>query len=774
MRGTWNPALARIADLLTIPIPTAGIADVRDVVLLVCVGAMLIAAGLTRSDSEKWTPVMRWISSLASAVIGLGLISAWMWRSLDLSWGWIVRFAAGAAITLVIARRFTPAMVRQTIAGLLAVGVASLLLSIWHRADRGYANFTWPIGPITIVGGLAAVWAALAGVWGVGIVMDRGKRIGAAAALGACALCVYALQQTERRSPALGLVAGVVVVAAIAAWRLYTKRQLRIAVVGCVAAAIVGATAYVVWQARSADRERSGPIAVRKAYWEESAKFVGRHPLLGIGPDRFVIEMTMALAPLRAEMPHVYHGNLDTAAHNEWLQAAVELGWPAGLAYVALPMGVLFLAIRSPSKGRRLQSAGFEPIPAEDSHRLLAGATKSLATALAAAIVALFVSEAASINLRGPILPIWYWTLLGLLAATAKPMLSTATIAEKLSSSRLPPILMVAGGLVCLALSFSESLGSVEEAQGALPTALPASRLFAEKTLASYYSNALRATNIAIASPTPQLRSCPCDYWKHLFELLSAYRETTAQYAENLIRNGKADEAKMVLKSAITSGMSLYDASVNMLYASLLEGDKEGQFRCVQRSLRGGAMPYGDIMKNASGFWGSDKIQRDERPIARRAANTLEPSLLRDATVELLRIDAFLIYAMQNYDGAIPSQRSVAECYQRLERENSPIVDVRSGNRRWFQLLSCSSIETLRGIRSIVEAERYAVIGIQHEKVRASRRSRALSAVEVPTGIQYDPYGDCRRYCVWPRAIGKISICAFLRHFPQSNGRRRA
>ena len=234
-------------------------------------------------------------------------------------------------------------MVRQTMAGLLVVAVLALALTIWHRADRGYAHFTWPIGPITITGGLAAVWAALAGVWGVRLAIHR-RPTTAALALGASALCLYALQQTERRSPVMGLIAGVFAIWTIAVWQRFPNRGTRIALCGTIASAIIGAIVYVNAQARSADRETSGPIAVRKAYWEQSSKLVGEHPLLGIGPDRFVIEMTMAIAPLRAEMPHVYHGNLDTAAHNEWLQAAVELGLPGGLAYLALPVGILLLS----------------------------------------------------------------------------------------------------------------------------------------------------------------------------------------------------------------------------------------------------------------------------------------------------------------------------------------------------------------------------------------------------------------------------------------------
>lgn len=722
MRGTWSPALAFVADLLTAPIPTAGIADVRDVVLLVCAGVVLILSAMTKSalsakslnDSHRLIagathgldPITRWMSWCASAVIGLALVSAFAAHSFDLSWGWIVRFAAGAALAIVIAIRFSPAMVRQTVGGLLAVGVLALLLSFWHRANRGYAHFSWPVGPITITGGLAGVWAALAGVLGFGFAIGRGGKLKAAGYVAACLLCVYALQQTERRSPALGLVAGWVIVAAIATWQGYPRRAIRAAICALVALMTVGGTAYVVMQARSAERETSGPIAVRRAYWQESSRFVGSHPFLGVGPDRFVIEMTKAIAPLRAEMPHVYHGNLDTAAHNEWLQAIVELGLSAGLAYAALPIGVLFLVLRS-------------------SHRLLAGATQSLVLALAAAIIVIFVCEAASINLRGPILPIWYWTLLGLMAASVEPF--HAPQPAKMEKSERPaahirPILVAAGGLICLAIAISESLSSVDNNVASLPSVQSGGRLYPEKSLDSRYLDAVRATNVAISSPTPELRSWATDYWRVLFDLLPVYRDTTTRYAESLIHCGKRDEAKRVLESAIRGGMNPYDVSANMLYASLLENDEEGRFRCVQRALRGGVVTDDLILKYATTYWRTGKIQVDELPLARQAATTLKPALLRGATVELLRLHAVLVNQMENNDSMIPSQKLAAECYRQLERENNPYRRCHEAETdAFFRLASMfynkGPADYREAYDCIIEAERYAVLGIAHEKI---------------------------------------------------------
>lgn len=740
MRGTWNPALAFIADLLTVPIPTSGIADVRDVALLVCAGVVLILAGTMRSGSSARSSATRWMAGCASAVIVLAAISAWAWRSFDLSWGWIIRFAAGAALAIVISHRFTPAMVRQTMAGLLVVAVLALALSIWHRADRGYAHFSWPIGPITIVGGLAAVWAALAGVWGVGLVIGRAVKIWATTALGACALILYGLQQTERRSPVMGLIAAIVLVGVISVWRRYPNRGVRVAVVAALVAMTAGGAGYVVRQARSPDRETSGPIAVRKAYWEQSAKFIGANPFLGIGPDRFVIEMTIAIAPLRAEMPHVYHGNLDTAAHNEWLQAAVELGLPAGLAYAALPLGVLFLTLRSRFKSRPTQRDGeIEHIrEATDDHE--SRQARIVVSALAAAIISLVVCEAASINLRGPILPTWYWTFLGLLAATSRPVTQEpATIAARPSTNRLRPILLVAGGVVCLALSFSESLASAEEARSVFPpTGWPPSRVFFERTLSGRYAAAVHAIKTAGATTKPENFSRASDLWRGLFELLPVYRETATQYADSLVMRDQPDEAKRALESVISTGTNPYDVSANVLYAWLLAGDPVAQLRCLQRALRSGSvsdLPE-EILDQCLNTPSVQMIFEKELPLVREVEECKDNELFRGAKIELLRIHALRSERNNRRFAAIESQQSVAHCYRHLERTNNPYRRAHEAETDAFYTLAKLFSESDRAndpaaFFAIVEAERYAVLGIKHEKVRHPDPSMGFIGGEV-------------------------------------------
>ncbi|HKQ48376.1 MAG TPA: O-antigen ligase family protein [Phycisphaerae bacterium] len=652
----------------------------------------------------------------AAAVIVLATISALAWRSFDLSWGWIVRFAAGAALAIVIAHRFTPAMVRQTLVGLLTVAVLSLALTIWHRADRGYAHFSWPIGPITIVGGLAAVWAALAGIWGVGLAM-QGRWTGAVLTLGACALCLYALQQTERRSPTLGLVAGIVIVAAIVTWRRYPSLPVQFTVCAVIAAIVIGGIAYVWTQTFSPMREISGPIEVRRTYWKNSRFFIWNHPIFGVGPDRFVIEMTRLMADFRAHMPHRYHGNLDTATHNEWLQAAVELGLPAGLAFAALPIAVLVIGLRSAV--RRDSSKTGTPVE-DKSHRLLAGATRGLAWPLAAAIITLFVCEAASINLRGSIMPIWYWALLGLLGATISVVPSDVNQQSvQLARRRLRPFLVMAGGFVFLVASFSESLAAVEEARGIFPAEHPApSRFFVERTLRAQYASAAQASALAQESSTPENDAKALERWREMFQVLPVYRETATNYAQCLIRAGRLEEAKASLKSVIGERK----VSVLMLYAKLRKDNPELQFACVQWALRSCALTDwpNDLLK-AYVTSPAARARLDQwLPYARTAA--LSPKENDSPILELLRVNAWVRYSEGNLTQAIADQELAAMCYRRLERENSPYR--RHHDAEWdaFYTLARMHFESRpanygKAYDAIVEAERYAVLGIKHEKL---------------------------------------------------------
>ena len=99
----WNPALEAIANLLTLPLPTAGSADVRDVVLPVGLGIVLLMLAVHFARPRATTPsgspedgagtaaaednpAEKWLIRTAIGVTILAVLSALLNQSLDLSW----------------------------------------------------------------------------------------------------------------------------------------------------------------------------------------------------------------------------------------------------------------------------------------------------------------------------------------------------------------------------------------------------------------------------------------------------------------------------------------------------------------------------------------------------------------------------------------------------------------------------------------------------------------------------------------------------------------
>src|SRR5262249_2155382 len=182
--------------------------------------------------------------------------------------------------------------------------------------------------------------------------------------------------------------------------------------------AIIVPIAASLWISSCTSDSRStaaASFAVRTTYWRALAQLPRSRWILGAGPAMFVVDGTTQLALLRAEQPHVLGGSLDRSAHSEWLQAFYELGVPGGVAYLALPIGAIVAA------GLRFRRAA-------------PGLSRALVACFSAGLVAIVVTEAASINLRYSILPGWYWTLLGLTVAASR----TGSVDRPISAAWLP------------------------------------------------------------------------------------------------------------------------------------------------------------------------------------------------------------------------------------------------------------------------------------------------------------------------------------------------
>lgn len=719
--GSWHPTLQAIADLLTVPLPTAGVADVRDVVLVFFLGAALAAAagisffgGATPSIPvsdlfpERTTLLspVRWLLCCGGAALALGIVSAITSRSPEYSWGWLVRFAAGIGWAALIGAYLPKSALRGAIVWLLGVGGLAIVLGFAHSNDRGYARMSWPIGPITLTAALAACWATMGLILGIGSLRQvmRGDAAHARAkafcvgllSVAGAAAAIAAMVNTGRRSSAIGLAAGLFVAAGALIWLRRPTQRTRRVLGGLVLAMLALGVLYVVSQARSEDRLRSGPVQLRLAYLFKSWELVRGCPFLGIGPDQFVIDMTNRMSPLRAESPHVYHGNFDPAAHNEWAQAAVELGIPGGLFYVAIPIGVLLVTL----KNRR----EIDDLPTT--------------LALMGGMAAICISEAASITLRGPIMPVWYWTLLGMLASAGRA--KTLECAEKNPGDRrMRGARFSFAALGCFVLVLLDVGGSMSMLESDTRGHRPGFRFFAERRLDSQYRFAERALHFARTTDTKEDWTIALEHWNRLYPRAVGYLDTTPNCAEAIIQTGDGLRGTLVLAFCPDA----FNFHANMLGAQR-STSPEASVRFIKNALRAcaiGDIPAGllrqlpDLEKDAE--------LRQELVKAREAAARLDDDeTLRGAVVDLLRLSAWQKEAAGDVGGAIADQRLAADCYRRLELESHPYRRAHGAETdAWFTLAKMiyehRPDQWREAYGAVVQAERYAIMGIKHEEV---------------------------------------------------------
>ncbi len=777
--ASWNPVLELLADLLTLPIATPGITDIRDIALLAGLGlALLIAAAARLWGDESPSgpdgtvpddpgpdgtvlddpgadatgavahrrvvgpgrPAETWLGLAAGAVILLALSSAAANGTFDLSWGWIVRFVAGAGWAILIGRTFSPQMTRQAFWGLLLMALGFMALTVLDRADRGLAHFRWPIGPITTTAAVAAIWAGLAGAWAVGRASLRRFDAGTLLLVIVCVVALYVLQQTGRRAPAMGLIAATLMTAALYVWSRYRRRVFRAGLIGVVGIAAIGAGSYVIGQLRSPTREVSGPLKLRLAYWEQCGDLIAAHPLLGWGPDTFVVRMTNAIAPLRAESPHFYHGNITLYAHNEWIQAAVELGIPAALAYIVLPIGVIACAVwslRQTRAGSRKPEQGRAFVGHGDA------SNRALMVALIAGLTAIVVTELASITMRTPVTPMWFWTLLGLLGSLcpARSGVRGETHRRHLPRRGSAAALAVLA-LGCLGVCTVEiRRASAEAREERGPDGRFESRLYAEKTISARHKAAVRASHLVRALREPRHIELARSLWGEMYRLMPALHDVPARYAEVLMMAGQPDAARAVLEEALSERLNPFSVGANVGYAGLLAEDPVGRFRCVQRALRSGALSIelGGILSGALEHPAVAELLETELSGARAVATRQQGGSVSEPVVELLRVNAFALRQRGLPGEAIADQRLAAHFYRHLEREHYPYRRPAEAETDAFFVLAAVLYEADPGnypeaYEAIAEAERYAVLGINHQRVgRPDPELGFVGGVVLPT-----------------------------------------
>ncbi|QOJ03472.1 MAG: O-antigen ligase family protein [Planctomycetia bacterium] len=767
--GGWHPLLAAIARALTLPIATSGISDVRDVMPFVGLGcaALVVALAAPRMDRSLWdsygaaSPGLRWLITTSVLILVAGMASAWANDSMYLSRGWLLRFAAGAGWAWLLGRYLPGRALRSAVGGMLALGAVACGLALAHRADLGVRYFSWPIGTLTITAGLAAVWSAMAGGWLLARRQtasdvkpnkaeqpDPARRLIGLCVLVAGGIAAYVLQQSGRRAAMLGCLAGVALIVAFRLWIggavASRGRLLRRGLVMVAGAALLGSAAWYVQRERaSGQRERAIPVALRFGYLRLSGELIRAQPLLGVGPDMTVVNMTNAVAPLRADMPQVYHGTIDAAVHNEWVQAAVELGVPAGVLYLALPIGSILIALRR---------AAITP----DVLALIAG------------LAAIVVTEAGSITLRGPMMPPWYWTMLGLLIAVSRPRPTSdsgsAGDQPARSSSTHSPGMSATGKAIGLAIALGCAIVVHREYLGATADSVlrhtreadaekfeVVGRLFSEKTILARFRAAEQA--LASAQASSPRRTGDLAYpeinaealrraallWGELYEEIPGLAGVIENYARTLLLARKPTEARFVLRRAIEEKLDPYSAGVNVLYARLPETPPEEKYRCVQRALRASALD--DELAGILGAIANlpevvQSLACDLTDSGKMVLTAPFDESLDRPTMEAVRIKAYLLHEAGFIRDAIGMQRYAASLYRRLETENSPFRRAHAAEVDAFERLARWLLESWRSneipgdatadqamapipgaLEAIRAAERYAVLGLPHDRL---------------------------------------------------------
>jgi len=184
----------------------------------------------------------------------------------------------------------------------------------------------------------------------------RVVRWGAAAALG---ICLYALLLTQTLAALAALAAGTLVL-----WlHLLPRRRAAVLLAGGAAVALALVLAVPPLRGRVAEKidqvlrgDLNAALTGRLDGWYAAGWMVRQHPLTGVGHGAYRPEFVPAKLALLDEGVRFYPGQVLVVfgnAHNEYLEAMAEWGWP-GVAALLWALWVLVAALRRPAR----QAAG--------------------------------------------------------------------------------------------------------------------------------------------------------------------------------------------------------------------------------------------------------------------------------------------------------------------------------------------------------------------------------------------------------------------------------
>lgn len=307
----------------------------------------------------------------------------------------VVAFAAAAALV-----RTTASLER--LVSLLAVGAIPVLAYALAQV-AGADPVSWDIdfgrrafstlGQPLVLGGYAATLLPLL-IW-LAMRRSSGER---AFLLAEAAVAFAVLAATGTRGAYIGaVVAGVATLSIVVASRGVSQRAVVAGAGATIAAVILVALAAVTGVLP--ERMRSAEtLGERTDLWRGGMEMAADRPVFGWGPDQFAT----SYGPYRPSAERGSQSPYEAPAaspHNETLQVLLAGGVPALLAYAAMWLTILFVALRAAARGRAT------------------GRRRTAAIALVAAVAAYLAQ--AQFSIPDPSLNVIAMTLLGSLAGLA-------------------------------------------------------------------------------------------------------------------------------------------------------------------------------------------------------------------------------------------------------------------------------------------------------------------------------------------------------------------
>lgn len=678
-RASGRPAAPSvIARLLMFPVVMPGMSDLRNFVLPLGLIALLIGIALRPAAALAGGGHLKSFVALSLVVAVAALVSAYLRQTWELSSGWIFQFAVGAAWALMIAYVITPGAIGKLMAGAGLIGIFAMMTSMWHRLVLGELFFEFPVGPITLTSELGAFWAACGLVFLVSELPEAsGKRSPGRIALAFLVVVsgIVLMTAANRRASWLGFTVACGFAFSIAAWRRYPSRRARVGIIAALATVALATGLMVAAQFSSSDYGRRLPLTIRLTYWKKMLAGIANSPVLGQGPDMFVCRMTSDLAKDRADMPRVYHGTVDFDGHNEWLQAAYEIGVPGGIAYFLIPLTCLWMALR-----RRRSNQGQH----ENAALLVC----------CAGLVAICVSESASINLRHPIIAAYFWTMVGMTLALCRVPAARASASARIPGTPIRFVSVLVGAVIAFVVivdfgrthahgagkagMMRNSAQAVELLDVATRRMGAAPWLLSRVDLATTLSNALResrrtATTQAAASRPADADTRAVTVWSEVFNRCPGFVEVGFRLAEaQWLAGGKA-AAKATLDRYLQE-ISPYDRQANLLRIALGGLSVEETTLALRRALRGSALDSFIFARAAEVFGDSQFAARWQELVAvatRNVAEKSEAAWSDPLAPETLRLESLRLATNGDLAGALAMQLSAARVYDILAVNNS-------------------------------------------------------------------------------------------------------